>query len=218
MALPNAVFAAVFLITWINPTALADLMVRHLMLIVLLEFILVHSAPFLGSAILAKARKREKVKGILFLGGMYMLFVLGFALAFERWWPIWVFAVLLASKLFAVFVTRASSEKQRELFMANWGAGTAFYLLTVAVTTVAPVPEFGVTRAVRNAQDLPGEGLWIDEPHRVVAAGCFYFLLLAVFQFVMHLRFRRRMVEIRPHQQEEPKLSCEPTREKPSRV
>ena len=73
-------------------------------------------------------------------------------------------------------------------------------------------------RAVRNAQDLPGEGLWIDEPHRVVAAGCFYFLLLAVFQFVMHLRLRRRVVEILPNQEQEPKLSCEPTREKPSRV
>ncbi len=88
----------------------------------------------------------------------------------------------------------------------------------MAITTVAPVPKLGVTRAVRDAQELPGEGLWIDEPHRVVAAGCFYFLLLAVFQFVTHLRVRRRVVEIRPHQQEEPKLSGEPPREKPSRV
>ena len=68
-------------------------------------------------------------------------------------------------------------------------------------------------------------GLWLDEPHRVMCAGLVYFLLLAVFQFVMQIKCKRSVIEIQPVHESpesphdaEPKLSCVPTREKPSRV
>lgn len=47
-------------------------------------------------------------------------------------------------------------------------------------TTLLPIPKFGVSEEVVRGQKLPGGGLWIDEPHRVIAFGFLYFTALAI--------------------------------------
>lgn len=42
------------------------------------------------------------------------------------------------------------------------------------------LPELGVTAGVQVELALPGSGLWIDEPQRVLAFGALYFGLTAV--------------------------------------
>ncbi len=39
-----------------------------------------------------------------------------------------------------------------------------------------PVPRLGISRAAVDDLALPGSGLWIEQPHRVLAAGTLYFL------------------------------------------
>jgi hypothetical protein len=204
-AFPSAVAAGIFLVTWISPAALGDLMVRHLVLLMLIEFLVVHSTPFMGSVVMGKHPRRVKVRGLLGFGIMYSAFAAGFALSFERWWPFAVIWGLVLNKMLAAWWAGAPSAKQNDLFVAQWGASAAFYLLAIGITTMSPMPAFGITSSVRSAQDLPGTGLWIDEPHRVLAAGFLYFLAMAITHFVLTYRTRQ------------PKLSWVPTGTNPSR-
>lgn len=61
-----------------------------------------------------------------------------------------------------------------------------FYLAFVFVTTLLPMPKLGITPAVVDAQDLPGSGLWIDEPHRVIAFGFLYFSTWGISELYAH--------------------------------
>ena len=122
-ALPDFCLPATFLITWVRPLAFGDRMVAYLMLVMLLEFIVVHSAGFMGSAAMGSGDRRK---------------------------------------------------------------GAVFYLVFVGITTVLPLPKLGITAAVVSAQELPGEGLWIEQPHRVIAFGFLYFSAWGISELYAH--------------------------------
>jgi hypothetical protein len=44
---------------------------------------------------------------------------------------------------------------------------------------ILPVPQFGITSAVRADLDLPGSGHWISHPESVIAFGALYFGFMA---------------------------------------
>jgi hypothetical protein len=68
----------------------------------------------------------------------------------------------------------------------GWAAATMSYLAVVMLTTLLPVPELGIDGAVVAAAELPGGGLWVSQPQRVVAAGFLHFALCGVSEFVGH--------------------------------
>lgn len=174
-ALPDLGLGAVYLITWIAPYALGRRMVAHLMLVMLLEFIIVHSSGFMGSVLYGDARRVGKVTATLGFGIFYTLFVAGFALAFATWWPIWAFWGLTLNRLLGALVGQATTGAEKTYVQKGWAIGVIFYLAFVFATTLLPVPSLGITSAVRASQHLPGSGLWIDAPHRVIAFGFLYF-------------------------------------------
>ncbi|MHC4973018.1 MAG: hypothetical protein ACYTG3_11870 [Planctomycetota bacterium] len=184
-ALPSAALAATFLITWIAPYTFGDKMVRHLVLLMLLEFIIIHSSPFMGLAVISNEPRGKKLKSLLWLGVFYSAFAAGFAASFQRWWPMFAFWGLTANRLLAALVGPPAREADKKHIQAVWGATVAWYLLAAGVTTFLPIPEWGITAAVRRTQDLPGTGLWIDEPQRVVVAGFLYFAAVSVSLAVM---------------------------------
>ena len=58
-ALPDAVTAGVFAYIWIAPLALGEGAVRNAMLLMLVEFVLVHASGFLGGVVLAEEASRR---------------------------------------------------------------------------------------------------------------------------------------------------------------
>ncbi len=174
-ALPDFALGAVFLITWIRPGAFGGRSIGYLMLVMLLEFINVHSAAFMGNAILAPAARATKVGSIIGLGLFYTLFVGGFSLAFRRWWPLAAFWGLTLNRLTPVLFGRAPQGREKEFVQRGWAVGVMLYLLGAFTTTVLPLPRLGISSAVIQAQELPGSGLWIDQPWRVLAFGFLYF-------------------------------------------
>jgi len=179
-ALPSAALAVTFLITWIAPYTFGEQVVRRLVLLMLLEFIIIHSSAFMGLAVISNRPRRQKVKTLLFLGAFYSLFAAGFAASFERWWPMFAFWGLTANRLLAALVAPPAREADKRHIQAIWSCTVLWYLVAASVTTFLPIPELGITAAVRGTQDLPGTGLWIDEPQRVIAAGFLYFAAVAV--------------------------------------
>lgn len=183
-ATPDALTACAYLSAWLFPIAWSNHLVRNLMLLMLLEFIVIHSSAFLmgtlGNRNLSQARRLITVAVI---GSFYLAFVGAFALIFDAWWPVWSFLWLLVGKWVGVFLRphRATEELNRQ--GAVWSSSVVLYLLAVIGTSIAPVPALGIGAEVLAALELPGSGLWVERPQTVIAAGLIYFGGLACLKW-----------------------------------
>lgn len=179
-ALPDAVTAAFFASVWIAPRWLGDQAVANGMLMMLVEFVLVHASAMIGATAynpnLSRGRKALVVIGS---GAFYALFVAAFALSFSAWWPLLAFGWLLLGKLVVVFNRVRPSEATVQDVRRDWGISAVAYLVGVFVTVLLPLPRLGITKDVVAMLGLPGSGLWVEKPHTVIAFGLLYFGFLA---------------------------------------
>ena len=176
-AAPDAATATFFVYTWIHPLGFGTTLVGDLLVLMLLEFLLVHSGAFIGNIVLSNATRWKKTLGVLGFGAFYMLFVLGFAWGMNRPWAIHAFLWLLVARLAMVWfapVPRADEIRRQQ---ALWGTGALFYILGVFATTILPMPELGMTADVRAQLGIAatGKGLWQQKPQTVLAFGFVYF-------------------------------------------
>jgi hypothetical protein len=184
-ALPDFALAAVFLTAWRSPELLPEAFIGWCVLIILLEFFIVHSAGFTGFVLTGGWRPRRKLIAMAGLGAFYTLLVGGFALAAKSWWVLASFWGLMINRMLSGLFARGGDD-ERMVVMASWAASVFFYVLAVAVTAIAPVPPLGITPEVVAAQGFEMGGLWAEEPHRAVAAGFFYFLAVGLVELAMH--------------------------------
>jgi hypothetical protein len=183
-ALPDAISASVFVAAWLYPLRWGTPLVGNLVLVMLLEFLLVHSSGFLGMTMLDDSASRlRKTLVVLGFGVFYMAFVLAFAFIFERTWAIAAFSWLLVSKLATIWFGPGTADSERQ--QALWGVSVVCYVLGAFVTAIAPLPRFGITPEVVGQLGLPGSGLWVEQPHTVMAFGALYFGMLAAAKWGM---------------------------------
>lgn len=176
-ALPDAVVACAFLVVWLSPFAFGERTVRNALLTMLIEFIVVHASGFLGAVALASERpRRQRLLALAGFGAFYALFIAAFVAIFDEIWPIWVFLWLLLGKLSYIVGRRdprndALVERQK----LGWAMSVVFYVCGTFLTLFLPLPRLGMTTAAQADFGLTGGGVWVDEPHRVVAFGLLYF-------------------------------------------
>ncbi len=183
-ALPDTLSASFFLTVWIAPQYFGDSSVRSGMLIMLVEFILVHASGFVGAQTLRPdSTRKNKLRFVAGFGAFYLLFISAWALAFGEWWPFLAFGWLLVGKFKTAFDTRLPSDTRKVHMQSDWAIGAMAYLGGVFATILLPVPRLGITSDIIDQLQLPGSGLWIDEPHRVIAFGLIYFTVLAWVKF-----------------------------------
>jgi hypothetical protein len=183
-AVPDFAMAIVFLSVWLAPGALAPKLVSWCLLVMLLEFFVVHSAGFTGFVMTSRQAPHRKLLVMLLLGGFYTLMVGAFSMTFQSWWPLASFWGLMINRMLGGLLARGSDD-DRMFVMASWAASVFFYVVLAFVTVIAPIPAFGITPQIVAAQQFTGGGLWIDEPHRVVAFGVFYFLATGLSELFM---------------------------------
>lgn len=178
-ALPDAITAGFFLLLWIVPQWLGPTALRTGLLMMLVEFILMHATGILGGMALSNAGDTHRQwKPILLFSSMYLLFIAVWAWTFRAWWPLLALAWLVAGK-FALALQPLPDADKRDRIMSDWGISALAYLGGVFATLMLPVPRLGLTGDVVAAADLPGSGEWVDKPHTVVAFGLLYFAVLA---------------------------------------
>ncbi len=148
------------------------------MLVMLLEFINVHAAGFMGNTIISESERGKKAMTIIGLGVFYTLFVSAFALTFNQWWPLWAFWGLVLNRLLGVLLGKAPTGQEKSMIQTSWGIGVFSYVMLVFATVILPVPAFGVTPKVIAQQGFTMRGLWIDEPYRMMAFGFLYFAVI----------------------------------------
>lgn len=88
--------------------------------------------------------------------------------------------------MLGVAIGQAKSGEEVRFIKAGWAVGAICYLGTVFFATLFPIFRLGITREVIAAAKLPGSGLWIEQPHRVLAAGALYFTAMAVSEIFDH--------------------------------
>lgn len=182
----DLLLAGAFLTTWLAPAAQWALPLSGAVLMILLEFVVVHSTGFMGSAALDRGARAGRIKVLLGLGLFYTLFVAGFALAFRTWWPLAAFWTLTLNRSLGVILDPEPTTHQVLHLRKGWAAVTMSYLFAVMVTTVLPVPAFALDRAVVTEAALPSSGLWVSDPHRAVAAGFLHFAICGLSALFGH--------------------------------
>jgi hypothetical protein len=185
-AIPDFATAGAFLITWIAPTAFGEQALSKLMLVMLLEFVVVHSAAFMGTVAIAPAARGKRALGILGLGAFYSLFAGGMGLAFHSWWPVIAFAALTTNRLLGVLLGQVPDAEQKAFIQMGWAASVLFYLGGCFLTILVPIPALGITPEVVAAQHFSATGLWIAQPQRVLAFGVVYFALTGWSDLASH--------------------------------
>lgn len=182
-ALPDALTALMFGAVWCFPFVFGPLSVKTAMLTMLVEFFLIHATGFFTAiANQPTVRPGLRIGGVLGLSLFYLLMIGAFAWSFGEWWPLLAFGWLAIGKLVWIWRGTQVTSDDDAWQMTAWAGSVAAYLLACFATALAPVPRLGM------AADLQPEfgfgdgqgGLWIEEPHRVVAMGALYFALLCV--------------------------------------
>lgn len=181
-ALPDFLLAGSALLTWIDPAIPGVTKVSYFLLLVLLEFIVIHSAAFMGVVAFGNAPRIGRLLAILGLGLFYTIFVGAFALAFHATWPVWAFWALVANRMAGVLFSGGEREAAAARARIGWAAGVVFYLGATFFTVIVPLPRLGITPDVIAAQHFTARGLWIEEPWRVLALATIYYTLQGVLE------------------------------------
>lgn len=181
-ALPDFATAFLFAATWFRPQWLGLHWIKDLVLVVLVEFLVVHSFGFLFVA--TQQAGWGGLLLVLGVGAIYLAFAAALAAAFKSWWPVWMLAWLVGSKLWALLAGGSEGEAQQGYAMGMWLASTLAYLIGCLATAVLPLPRLGVRRHGRE-YGIDGKGLWVEQPHRVLAFGLAYFGFVGVARLLL---------------------------------
>ena len=184
-AVPDWVIAGTFLVTWVRPSALGEDMVDRLELVMLMEFVVVHSTGFMGVVVLSRVDRRAKLIGLLALGGFYSIFTGGFSMGFHTIWPFLAFWALTANRMLGVLISPAADLREAKVLAAGWASAVLAYVSMAMVTMLLPMPRLGLTRKVVYSLHLTGSGLWVDQPWRVLAFGTLYFLITGIIDLFL---------------------------------
>lgn len=191
-SVPDFVMGLAFLATWIDPHALGDDMVPYLFMVMILEFIIIHSSGFMSVVIYGNYPKPKKIWTLIGLGLFYSLFVVGFAVSFKSWWPVVAFWGLMFNRMMSVLTGQAEAGKENDFVKNMWGIHVACYLFTVFIVILLPVPAFGVSPGDLSRINISGD--FVNEPHRMIAWGFLYFTILAWIELKMLPRLSRQVI------------------------
>lgn len=193
LALPDALTCGCFALTWIEPLRFGADAVKTGLIVMLLEFLVVHSSGFFAVLVYdPEASRARRTLCVLGLGLFYLLFVLAWAASFGEWWPLGAFAWLIGSRLGSIWIDPLPLEDERTRQIVFWAVSVVLYLGGVVATVATPLPHFGMPPELVPSLGLSGGGVWIEEPHRVIAFGALYFGGLAAVKLLVPAFSARR--------------------------
>ena len=182
--LPDLLTGIGCVIVWISPFAFGQDAVKTVVLMMLMEFLIVHGTGFFTGIVFTDdvpPRKR-----LLSMAGMlcfYGIFVAAFAYSFQAWWPVWMFAWLVIGKAVWIFINPRDRAAEKERQMKAWVFSTIAYLAVVFMGLMLPLPELGITSALQPQLGLSGSGEWIEHPHIAVAGMAFYYFAMGWYKW-----------------------------------
>ena len=178
-ALPDALTAAIFLAAWIAPDLFGPQYVANLTLVMLMEFIVMHSSGFYAGLAASNVARAKRLILLCVLTAFYATFIGAFALVFDSAWPLLAFGWLFLSRFAHIWTHPVESGTETQRAMMLWVASGASYVIGAIVTVTLPLPRLGMTRDFVASMHLSGSGEWIERPYTVLAFGALYFAVQA---------------------------------------
>lgn len=178
-ALPDAITAALFVAAWTTPALLGPRYVANLMLVMLIEFIVMHSSGFYAGLAASDASRLKRLAALCALTAFYATFIAAFALVFASAWPLLAFGWLFVSRFAHIWTHPVESGAETQRAMLQWVASAVTYVLGAILTVMLPLPHFGITAEFIASMHLTGSGEWIERPYTVLAFGALYFAMQA---------------------------------------
>ena len=185
-ALPDLALGGLFLLTWISPYAIDEKMLSYLVLVVLMEFIIIHSSGFLGVVMFLPWAKPKRLASLVGLGLFYTMFVSAFCVAFGEWWPLGAFWLMIGNRLLGVLLGQSPEGAERGFLIRSWALSVFFYILAVFAPLLLTPPEFGITSEAVARQSFEIGGEWTASPQIAIASGFLYFSALGVSELFGH--------------------------------
>ncbi len=179
--LPTLMLIWMLVSTWLDPlTTQNGAWLRGVIALMLLEFVSLHSGAFLGA--LAAGVQSILIRWVMYLAlaVVYAIFVYGVALSLNDFTILKLYGLLLVGRFF-IIVTAGPEDRARLTQRAFLGVGA--FVSSIAITTIFPVPELGITPKVLNTL-MPerGTSVWESQPQTVVAAAILYFSIMVVME------------------------------------
>lgn len=183
-ALPDMLTGLACVVVWLFPFAFGPDAVKTIVLMMLMEFVLVHGTGFFTGIVFAD--RLAKVQRLLLMAGLlcfYSLFVAAFCMHFKAWWPVWMFLWLVLSKVAWIFLSSRDRSREAHRQMQAWAFSTVAYIGAVFAGLLLPLPRLGLGADVVAQLGLPGSGEWIERPHTAVAGMALYYFANAWFKW-----------------------------------
>ncbi len=168
------------LAVWKSPGVFSPDDVKWFVGVFMLEFLMVHSGPFLGYAVFDDVPRRTQVKRVAAMGSLYLLFAAGFTLSLGSLFPLAAMSASMAEKLSAVWLGSRPRPARKAELQYFWGIGALAYLFACAMSVAVSWPRWGITPDVVRSQGFAGSGLWEQQPQAALAACAIYFGWLAI--------------------------------------
>lgn len=177
-ALPCAIAALVYLVTWIRPETLGDTMVRDLLLLMMMEFIMMHASVMMSAIPRIAETRTGRMVAVVLLAVLYSAFGVGVPLWLGVPWFIVHFAALVGGRFWAA--RQLPDARQEKVQLIGWAVAILAYLLFMVCSAI-PFPRFGIPD---GPVDLYGSE-W-QNPQRVIGAGFLYWSALATALYFLH--------------------------------
>ena len=163
-------------------------MVRHLVYVMLVEFILIHATGAVGWTMIEMNKRKANIsnKGCVIAAFLllYLPFALSISALYGSLWPLLAVLWLILSKC-PMLVAGVAEDAQTKGFGARWVTMTFTFLMGTGLTLFLPVPRLGVTPEVVAALEFTeAGGDWVEQPHRVLAFGVLYFGVLGFSELI----------------------------------
>jgi hypothetical protein len=173
-----------YLFTWAKPSIMGEGSVEIMATMLALEFILIHSAPFLALTLEAPGTLRKRVLTTLGLSAMYAIFPVAMGASIHSWTPFAVFGAMVISKFLVYFFHRLEPT-DRATREERWGIAAMCYLGCAVLSVFIPMPKLGV-------YSLSGNGIWQEMPERALGVAAVYFTLLGFYEIYFQRRTDNR--------------------------
>lgn len=185
-AAPDFAFGFACLAAWVAPEAVGVRWVGYLVVLLGLEFIVIHSAGFMQWVWIADWSRAYRVLYLIGLGLFYSAFAGILAYAARSWWPLASFWMLMLNRVLGTLLGQAPRGQELDLILHGWGGSLALYALAVVGAALLPVPAGGLTPDVVAALDFPGRNTWAPQTQSVLAAGYVYFTAVGISEMTNH--------------------------------
>lgn len=182
-SIPDLLTATMCWIAWQTPGLLGAAWVKTMTIVVLMEFFVIHSGGILSAVNLLIKTKFHRILLNLFLMVFYGFLVYSLAHGLKENWLYGFFGWLFFSKILVSWsVSKKNAFAVREQ-MIDWPFAVTAYLGSLLTAFIGlEHARGGITVQVFADSGLAGAGLVEDQPWTALAAGSFYFTLMALWR------------------------------------